>query len=234
MLRNHPHLAKAVAATRSTKADVPGYGIIPLAKFASMGSALCFPIESMVFMTCIFLGISRQLSEPVSQKMIKSFLGQVRTYGDDIIVPVRFVDSVVRTLTDYGFKVNLNKSFWNGKFRESCGKWYYAGEEVTPIRLREMLPTQRRHVPGIISAVSLRNQFYKAGFWQTVKHLDNLMERLIPFPAVAEESAGLGKVSFLGYQIQKWDSNLQSPLVKAMVVRSVLPRSPLDGPPAVS
>lgn len=233
MLRNHPHLARAVAATRSTKADVPGYGVIPLSKYASMGSALCFPIESMVFMTCVFLGISRQLSEPVSQKMIKSFLGQVRTYGDDIIVPVRFVDSVVATLTEYGFKVNANKSFWTGKFRESCGKWYYAGEEVTPIRLREMLPSQRRHVPGIVSAVSLRNQLYKAGYWQTVDYVDSLMERLIPYPAVSETSAGLGKVSFLGYQIQKWDTHLQSPLVKAMVVRSDPPESSLDGPAAL-
>jgi hypothetical protein len=233
MLRNHKHLAMGVAATRSTKADVPGHGVLTLSKFASMGSALCFPMESMVFMTCVFLGISRELNKPVTKKMIKSFLGSVRTYGDDIIVPVRFVDSVVATLTDYGFKVNANKSFWTGKFRESCGKWYYAGEEVTPIRLRQLLPSHRRNVPEVVSTVSFRNQAYKSGLWQTVRYLDNLLEKVIPFPAVEETSSGLGKVSFIGHQTDKWDFHLQAPLVRAMVVKVELPDNSLDGPPAL-
>jgi len=233
MMRNHNNLARGVAASRSTRADVPGHGVLTLAKFASMGSALCFPIESMVFMTCVFLGISRELNTPVTKKMIKSYLGSVRTYGDDIIVPVRFVDSVVATLTDYGFKVNANKSFWTGKFRESCGKWYYAGEEVTPLRLRQMLPSQRRDVPGVVSAISFRNQMYNSGYWGIVRYLDNLLERIIPFPAVAVTSPGLGKVSFLGYQTEKWDFDLQAPLVKALTVKVELPKNPLDGPPAL-
>lgn len=233
MLRNHRNLARGVAACRSTKAEVPGHGVITISKFASMGSALCFPFESMVFMTCIFLGISRELNTPVTRKLIKSMIGQVRTYGDDIIVPVRFVHSVVETLELFGFKVNSNKSFWTGKFRESCGKWYFMGEEVTPIRLREFLPAQRTAVPAVVSTVSLRNQLYKAGYWQTVKFLDGLLEGLIPFPAVMDTSAALGRSSFLGYQTEKWDSSLQRPLVKAMVVKSVLPVSKLDGSAAL-
>jgi hypothetical protein len=233
MMRNHGNLREAVFACRSTRADVPGFGVIPLAKFASMGSALCFPMESMVFMTCIFMGISRELKVPVTKKLIHQFIGQVRTYGDDIIVPTTFVRSVVDTLTLLGFKVNSSKSFWTGKFRESCGKWYYGGEEVTPIRLRSFLPSQQTDAKQIISTVSLRNQLYKAGYWKTVKHLDNCLERLIPFPAVAETSAALGKLSFLGYQTDKWDLNLQSPIVKAMVVKTVTPVSRLDGPAAL-
>ncbi len=229
MLRNHGNLREAVFACRTNRADVRGYGIIPLAKFASMGSALCFPMESMVFMTCIFMGISRELNVPVTKKLIYEWIGQVRTYGDDIIVPVRFVRSVVEVLSLLGFKVNSSKSFWTGKFRESCGKWFYDGEEVTPIRLREFLPAQRTDVTEIVSAVSLRNQFYKAGYWKTVKFLDDLLERLIPFPAVAETSSVLGKLSFLGYQTDKWDPNLHAPLVKGMVVKSTLPISRLDG-----
>lgn len=52
-----PHLHDAVQASRSRSADVPGHGIIPLNRFASMGSALCFPFESMVFLTVVLLGI---------------------------------------------------------------------------------------------------------------------------------------------------------------------------------
>jgi len=43
LLSRHPHLARAVDACRSRKADVPGHGVQRLAKFASMGSALTFP-----------------------------------------------------------------------------------------------------------------------------------------------------------------------------------------------
>jgi hypothetical protein len=43
LFKNYPLLWRAVDATRSVEAGVPGFGQIPLAKFASMGSALCFP-----------------------------------------------------------------------------------------------------------------------------------------------------------------------------------------------
>jgi hypothetical protein len=44
MVSSFPSLLKGLDATRSRKADVPGHGVIRLAKYASMGSALCFPV----------------------------------------------------------------------------------------------------------------------------------------------------------------------------------------------
>lgn len=167
MLQNHPHLGEAVDATRSRKAEVPckdGKKIIRLAKFASMGSALCFPMESLVFMTVIFLGIERELKRPLTSSDITSFRGQVRTYGDDIIVPVRYVRSVVSELETFGFKVNANKSYWSGYFRESCGKDYFMGEDVSVVRVRRVFPTRQSDAQEIISTVSLRNQLYKEGY----------------------------------------------------------------------
>jgi len=49
MTKNHAHMHKAIDASRSRKADVSGHGILRMAKFASMGSALTFPVEAMVF-----------------------------------------------------------------------------------------------------------------------------------------------------------------------------------------
>lgn len=231
MLRRHPNLAKGVAACRSRTADVPGVGVIPLSKFASMGSALCFPFESMVFMTAIFMGIEDTLNRPVDQEDIKRLLGRVRVYGDDIIIPVEYTRAVVCSLENLAFKVNKSKSFWTGKFRESCGKWYYDGVEVTPIRVRSFLPAQRQNVTEIIRTVALRNQLYKRGLWSTVRYLDGVIERVIPFPGIhhSDTSPALGKVSFLEPSVQKWDSKLQRPLVKGVVVRAVLPESILDG-----
>jgi len=229
LLRNHPHFARAVDATRSRKADVPGHGIIRLAKFASMGSALCFPMEAAVFATVIFVGIEKCLGRRISIRDIKSLIGRVRVYGDDIIVPVDYVSSVVDTLELFGFKVNRNKSFWTGKFRESCGKEYFDGHDVSVVRVRQLIPSQRAHTAEIISTVSTANLFYKKGMWQISEYLYELIERIIPLPRVAETSPALGRHSFLGYDTEKWDPNLHRPLVKGMVVKAKLPKSNLDG-----
>ncbi len=229
MLQNFPHLARAVDATRSRKADVPGHGVIRIAKFASMGSALCFPIEAMVFATLVFMGIQDELNVPLTKKHVKSLFGKVRVYGDDIIVPVDFVSSVIGRLEAFGLKVNHNKSFWTGKFRESCGKDYYDGHDVSIIKVRALFPSSREHAAEIISTVSLRNQLYKAGLWDSVRFLDTLLERIIPFPHVGDDSPALGRFSFLGYEIQKMDPNLHRPLVRAAVVDAPLPIDKLDG-----
>lgn len=229
LLTFHPQLAAAVDGSRSRKADVPGHGVIRLAKFASMGSALTFPIESMVFTTIVFMAIGTKLNRPVTRKLVEQFSGSVRIYGDDIVVPTEFVHSVVTLLTAFGLKVNVNKSFWTGKFRESCGKDYYDGHDVSVARVRSMIPTRRTDVGEIIASVSLRNQLYKLGMWKSARHLDNVLGRLIPFPTVTEESPALGRHSFLGYETQRMCPNLHRPLVKAMVVRAKSPANAVDG-----
>jgi hypothetical protein len=228
-------LHQGLDATRSRKADVPGHGVIRLAKFASMGSALCFPVEAMVFTTLVFLGIQKDLTRPLSRKLINDeYVGRVRIYGDDIIVPVEHVRSVVATLQDFGLVVNVNKSFWTGKFRESCGKEYFNGEDVSIVRVREMLPTQRRHVREIVSTVSLRNRFYEAGMWRSARFLDDLLQRFIPMPQIYPTSPALGRHSFLGYDDTQGEcTSLQKPLVKAMVVSGKSPISRLDDYPAL-
>jgi hypothetical protein len=234
LLVNHPHLHEGVDACRSRKADVPGKGVIRLAKFASMGSALCFPMEAMVFLTCVFIGIERELNTPVCRSMIESYSDKVRIYGDDIIVPVNTVPSVIDSLEIFGSRVSPNKSFWIGKFRESCGKEYYNGHDVSIVKVRRMLPTSRQHVQEIISSVSLRNQLYFAGCWRAVKWLDDTHQRILKhYPAVAPSSPVLGRHSYLGYDSHGMHETLHRPYVKGWVVSSRLPRDVLEGPGAL-
>lgn len=230
LLQDTPWLARAVDACRSRKADVPGHGIIPLSKFASMGSSLCFPLEAMVFFTVILVAIERAISRPLTLKDLHGLKGKVRVYGDDIIVPVEYVEIVVETLELFGFKVNSRKSFWTGKFRESCGKEYFAGEDVSIVRCRRRLPTQRQHTEDVVSCVEFRNQLYYAGYWNTCKYLDALIRRVVVhYPIVESTSVILGRASFLGYQSQRNHPTLHSPLVKGVVKVDVTPSSPLDG-----
>jgi hypothetical protein len=225
-----PQLSEAVQATRSTKADVLGVGVIPLSKFASMGSALCFPVEAMVFTTIIFLALEHDANTQFTRKDISSFRGQVRVYGDDIVVPVECVDSVISYLETFGLKVNKNKSFWNGKFRESCGGDYYDGEWVTPVRVRRNFPSSLKQADEVISLVSLRNQLYFAGYWQTCEWLDRRLSNLLgAYPVVHPTSPILGRHSVLPYEAERYDEDTHSPLVRGWVTRTKKPRSLLDG-----
>lgn len=230
MFRNFPWLQKGISATRSRKADVPGHGVIRLAKFASMGSALTFPIEAMVFLTVCFIGIERELSTRFSDKTdFTDFVGSVRVYGDDIIIPVDFVHAVIDSLETFGFRVGPSKSFWNGKFRESCGKEYYDGSDVSIVKVRRLFPYSRQHAPEVISMVSLRNQCYYAGYWGTCKWLDGKLRKMLKhYPAVDPSSSVLGRHSFLGYDTERIDEHLHSPMVMGYVVSSVLPKDNLD------
>jgi hypothetical protein len=230
LLENHPHLFRGVDASRSRKARVPGHGVKRLAKFASMGSALCFPIEAMVFTTLVFVGIEQVLNRQLTKDDVRSFLGRVRVYGDDIIVPTDMVHSVISTLTDFGMVVNGNKSFWTGKFRESCGKEYYDGQDVSIVRVRRELPTSRRdEVEKFVSASSLRNQLYHVGLWKSAAYLDDLLGGLIPYPTVSETSPMLGRHSYLGLgKVLRYDPDLHSPLVKGMRITGRSPASVLD------
>jgi len=231
MLDGYPHLLEAVQSARSRKADVPGHGVIRLAKFASMGSALCFPFEAMVFLTLIFLGIERELSAPLRRRdLIKIFSKQVRVFGDDLIVPRDYVLSVVDELHTFGYVVNVSKSYWTGRFRESCGREYYDGHDVSIVKVRQVLPTRRQDVSGVISAVSMRNQLYWAGLWKSADWMDGYLRNLLKeFPNVAPTSPLLGRESVLGYQFDGLDPYTHSPLTKGYYVHAKPPLDHLEG-----
>jgi len=231
MVSSFPSLLKGLDATRSRKADVPGHGVIRLAKFASMGSALCFPVEAMVFLTIIFLGIERELNTRFTSRAdFLRFRGRVRVYGDDLIIPVDSVEPVINSLEHFGARVGAAKSFWIGRFRESCGKEYYDGHDVSIVKFRRMLPSSLADGPGCISLVSFANQLFQAGCWETVKYVDSLVWKVLKYYPVAESTSPvLGRTSFLGYQPERMCAQLHRPLVKGYVVRSIIPKNSLSG-----
>lgn len=256
LLSSWPHVFEAVDATRSRRADVPGHGVIRLAKFASMGSALTFPVEAMVFATCVFIGIEQGLGRPLKRSDVKSFRKRVRVYGDDIIVPVEFAPDVADVLDSFGFKVNLRKSFWTGLFRESCGKEYYAGHDVSVVRVRNVvvygdgswdLPQSRQFVRETESTVALRNRFYLHGLWRTASWLDGRIAPLLGgfYPTVQVTQGGVwephsarspvwGRWSVLPViastmEPQATDSKTQTLVVRGWVSKYRIPRSEVSG-----
>lgn len=227
-------LSEALQAARSRSADVNGK-TIRLAKYASMGSALCFPIEAFVFLTLIFVGIERGLERRLTKKDIRSFFGSVRVFGDDMIVPVDHVHEAVRTLEGFGLSVNAKKSFWSGSFRESCGKEYYRGYDVSIVKLRSFIPSRPTHVEEIVSFSAFRNLAQSHSLLNTVEWADRMIGRLIPYPFVLPTSSVIGRVHIDGatFASHKWSNRYHHPLVKGVKIHAPLPEDNLDGEAAL-
>lgn len=232
MFRANPDLADSIDACRSKAAQLPdGRFVSPLLKFASMGSALCFPVEAMYFYTVCVVALLKDRNLSANERNVFNVTRDLYVYGDDIIIPSTNAEAVLEHLQKYNCKVNTDKTFVSGSFRESCGVDAYAGYPVTPVYLRHAHPKNRRQASRIISWVATANLFYLKGYWRTAQSMFNRIERLIgPLPYVSENSEGLGRLSFLGYRsAERWNDDLQRLEIKAVVPSPVYRTDKLEG-----
>jgi len=122
---------------RSRYGVMPDGSVIKWEKFSAMGNGFTFELESL-----LFYAISRAVAE--LNDCSPEF---VNIYGDDIIVPTRCARNLVTVLADLGFKTNEDKSFITGiAFRESCGKHYFKGCDVTPFYVKTPVSQLPRYV----------------------------------------------------------------------------------------
>lgn len=238
IFRRWPSFWAAAVASRSNLAKLPDGDVITLRKFAPMGSALCFPVEAMVFLAAVFMGIERDLNRrgevfQLTRRHIRAYWGRVRVYGDDIIVPVEHVESIKEVFNQFNWKINSEKSFMKGDFRESCGGDYFRGEDVTPIKLRRLPPESIRQVDRYEGFVAFRNALYLKGRWRTCQFLDEQLRALGPYPLVSVNSPILGRLSLLPHEYRlmrgdRFDHNLHVVKRKGVVAFNQIPASPVS------
>lgn len=162
-LFQHTSLYVFLLGTRSTHTLLPNGERLPLRKFAPMGSALCFPIECLIFSAVVeycyrYTGYQRSCS-------------QWLVYGDDIICRSSMADHVIEILHELGFKVNTNKTFTSTSlpFRESCGGEYWNGTDISPYRLPRNFPgTRHVTVEDCDTLKDLANRLY---FFKTARSI---------------------------------------------------------------
>lgn len=149
-------------ATRSTSVELKNYGVIKTNKFAPMGSSTCFPVECIIF--AMIAEVARRAC--ITSKGM-NFIPIPRVYGDDIVCASVTVPLVLNGLDQLGFLPNREKSYWSGFFRESCGKEYWYGQDISPIYYRVEGGNLVSHVTsydGITSVISLYNSLYLNGY----------------------------------------------------------------------
>lgn len=123
---------EALEASRSPVALVKGNSK-PLNKFSAMGCGYTFELETLIFWA--ISSVLVQLKPEWDQRVL--------VYGDDIIVDRRVVPQLAEVFEEVGFTLNPKKTFSDGPFRESCGRHYFRGVDVTPFYVREVLEGQK-------------------------------------------------------------------------------------------
>jgi hypothetical protein len=121
----------ALDVVRSRYCEVPGFpDVIQLRSYMLMGSGHTFPLQTLLFYC---------LAE--ATRTLLKCRGKVSVYGDDIIVPTRIAKPLIVVMSELGFAINSEKSFYDEPdkempsytfFRESCGGDYKGGIDVRP------------------------------------------------------------------------------------------------------
>lgn len=162
---------------RSIRGTLPDKTEISYQKFSSMGNGYTFELESL-----IFYAIAISICEIMKES------GSISVFGDDVIIPSGAFDNYSIVCAELGFTVNKKKSFSSGYFRESCGSYYYNGQNVKPIFQKEPFDGQSSLIK---CANSLRNFAHSrnsygcdrdfAACWRTLaKYLEGLRTPRIP------------------------------------------------------
>lgn len=131
-----------LSTPRCEKISIDG-SFVNLEKFSSMGNGYTFELETLIF-GAIALSVV-----PQEEHL------DVNCYGDDLIVPAAYADTLIDVLGSVGFSTNREKSFLAGNFFESCGADWFKGQPVRPFYLRRSSDSQIPYALQIANALRL-------------------------------------------------------------------------------
>ncbi|ADH83385.1 replicase [Caulobacter phage phiCb5] len=237
LLRSNESLIRAVHSVRtrwiSNDIDSKSPAHYRLKKLFTQGSAITFPLQTVFYYTICLGVLLHKRGLKVSYRNLKAVTGEVRIFGDDIIVPKDCGADTVRCLSYLGFKVNDSKTFGTGKFRESCGVEGYDGYDVTPAYVLS-IPTALGPA-AVASNIEVSNNFHRKGFWHVAALLKRIGERnpLSRVPVVGPAVGASGWTSFVGTDLSGFKTrenhNLQRTEVLVPMPMAKIKITPTEG-----
>jgi len=217
-----------LVALRSRSTVLPSGRKRVLAKFAPMGSALCFPVETLIFAAIVECTAQYVHATQLVHSERANEVFAYRVYGDDIIVSDLCLEDLIVNLRWCGFRTNEEKTYGGSHyFRESCGCDAYDGHDVTPMRISRNFSARgiTSVSPGVFAGlIDMANQAESYGFTQLRRYLVDKLINGSPFiPAFSQEVQGrLYSPTPTNYRIpHRTNRALQREEVKAAVVRNV-------------
>lgn len=189
-----PSVLKHLAATRTEKVELPNGSVIPIRKFAPMGSGVCFPTQSILYSAIVMMvsiahTYARNWREPncfsgldLQQASKEVFFGGLipsearlqpfRCYGDDIACDKRVTSNTIEALSSLGFEVNVSKSYLGqSAFRESCGKYHFDGRDVSPFFFKVKKIARRISIASLGGVIDHANRALQYGYACLRRHL---------------------------------------------------------------
>jgi hypothetical protein len=177
--------------TRTEATELPNKVVHLMAKFAPMGSALCFPVEALVHwsLATAALIVKDELSS-------KQALRAVYVYGDDIIVKGQNHEALFDTFPDFKLKFNIGKCCTTGSFRESCGMDAFLGQDVSVLKIKKLLPSRPYDATGYASYLEYCNRLWADAYYSTSCYVEDYLVRIYgKIPHVTKTSDVLGIVT---------------------------------------
>lgn len=176
-----PRLRRLLLCTRSTHTTYEN-SRIRITAFAPMGSAVCFPIETLIFWAITMASVKLVSLHPSTLKSTQSdrvIASSIAVFGDDIIAPSRCLDVLTTSLISFGCIPNMSKTCSRTPFRESCGSEWYNGSDVTIERNRHYTyaATSISMFPVLLS---LQRRFFIRGMYRTAEALLGYARGLYP------------------------------------------------------
>jgi hypothetical protein len=148
---------------------------IILRKCFTQGSACTFPVQTIVYSMIAIASVLITENRRVTTSSITHAATRVRVFGDDIIVPKQALPKLIEILSFLQLSVNLNKTFWKGSFRESCGLDAFMGVDVTPARVKRFSTNPSHEIAQ--SMLESCNNFHRRGMWHVASWLQSYLRK---------------------------------------------------------
>jgi len=185
---------KLVTRYRSSAIELPGTAelLFDYEALATMGNALCFPLESLAFWS---LSLAAILYSEVENMQYDSFAElhwviannpgpllrtySVRVFGDDIIIPSHYLDRVMDVLELAGLVVNHNKTCSSiSPVRESCGSYWWGEHDVRVVKFTQVGSSTPTLFIGALTQLSQLREF---GLTETANAISSALSEIQPF-----------------------------------------------------
>lgn len=182
----------------------------PYQKFSSMGNGFTFELETLIFYV---LAISSCEENGVSFE-------DVTVFGDDVVLPnFGNCELFIRACNYLGFKINEEKSFVKGRFRESCGEDFLVGHRVRPVFCKELATVQ--HVASLANRLFALNRAVGLGSRVNVmlcnavsllhRHVPRDVRRLVVGPPTDDVDGYIhstDSTALAGSELVRWNRRL--------------------------
>lgn len=168
---------------RSRSTLLPNGKKVELHMVSTMGNGFTFPLQTLLF-SCAVAAVYKTYDIKAYNRADRQ---NFAVFGDDIVVLTETYERLCHLLSLLGFKVNSDKSFSKGYFRESCGHDYFHGHNVRGVYIKDLSTQQARY-----SAINRLNEWTSRSGIPLTRTVGYLLRTVRYYPIPRWESVDAG------------------------------------------